>query len=233
MSLFLFSSLVLVVAIVFVAVRVLLVFRQHKTYARYWGEGNKAVFDNNTLTIVMLGDSIIQGIGASAPKYGLAGLITGYVADETERPVRVLNYSRTGAKVRGVVEVQLPKVSFAEADLVIVVASANDTNRRTPIEEYTKDIERLVAALPAEKTIIADVPGLSGREKYQQHLEAAAKQAGLRRAKLIEAFARVSRSAHLTAGDFFHPNNKGYEFWLSAFKPELDALLPQLKSRAR
>ncbi|HEX3732187.1 MAG TPA: GDSL-type esterase/lipase family protein [Mycobacteriales bacterium] len=211
--------------IVVLAIRLRRVFAQRPRYAAHWQTGNERPPQPDSLHMVVLGDSIMQGIGASSPEKGLAGLAVSYIAEQTGRSVRLTNLSRTGAKVAEVVANQLPLAPLEEADIVLVTVSANDAVRGVPLPEYRAHLEELLKQLPAEKTIVADVALVKAHPVYQPIMRELADSHGVCRAKLATTFADAGSPLKLVAGDFFHPNDRGYRMWFAAFLPEMRALL--------
>ncbi|MBW3639915.1 MAG: hypothetical protein KY451_08715, partial [Actinobacteria bacterium] len=63
------------------------------------------------LVYVALGDSAAQGIGASSLQRGYISLVADRLAGSTGRPVQVINLSSSGARIRDVIEEQLPELA--------------------------------------------------------------------------------------------------------------------------
>ncbi len=213
------------IVIVVLAVRVRLVYTQRPRYAAHWREGNNCAHDPAAIHLVTLGDSIMQGIGASSPAKGLAGLAVEHIAARAGRTVRLTNLSRTGAKVADVLTHQLPLAPLEQADIVLVCASANDAVKRVPVPEYRAQLDALLGQLPADKTVIADVALVKAHASYQPTMRELADAHGIARAAVAHAFADIGSPLKIVAGDFFHPNDRGYRVWFSAFVPQLDALM--------
>ena len=214
-----------VVVIAILVLRVRLVYTQRPRYAQYWRDGNGRINDHAAIHLVVLGDSLMQGIGASKPTRGLAGLAASHVAARTGRPVRVTNLSRTGAKVAEVLADQLPRAPLDDADVVLVCVSANDAFKRVPLSEYRDALDQLLGKLPREKTVAADVALVRAHGIYQPVMTELADSHGIVRADVVRAFSGVGTPLKIVAGDFFHPNDRGYRVWFSAFAPPLDELL--------
>ena len=216
-----FAALALLIVVL--SVRVRRVRAQRVDYASYWHDHNEQVAPAGAVHLVTLGDSLLQGIGASSPKSGLGGLAAAYLAERTGRPVRLTNLSRSGAKVSDVLADQLPAAPLETADVVLVAVSANDAMRRIPLTEYRTGLDELFRRLPADRTVVSDVALVRGRGRYQPVLTAVAEAHGITRANVTGTFANARNPRNL-AGDFFHPSDRGYRLWLAAFEPELRAL---------
>lgn len=219
----------LLVVIAILALRVRLVYRQRPRYAAHWRDGNSLQADPDALYLVTLGDSIMQGIGASEPSKGLAGLAATHIRQRAGCEVYLKNLSSTGAQVADVLRDQLPHAPLDQADIVLVCVSANDAVKRVPLAEYRQQLDELLSQLPAAKTVIADVALVKAHPIYQPIMQELADSYGIRRARVMQAFAGSGNPLKVVAGDFFHPNNRGYTLWFSAFAPQLDECLTELK----
>jgi acyl-CoA thioesterase-1 len=177
------------------------------------------------LTYVALGDSVAQGVGASRPERGYVGLIAAELAARTGESVRIINLSRSGARIRDVLSKQLPALrSLAVApDLVTIDIGANDIPTYDA-HRFALDADELTKALP-EDTVVFDVPYfMHGRwERDAQEaavtLATSAHRQGLSVVPVHEALRKEGWRAMLTefAPDWFHPNDRGHRVWARAF----------------
>lgn len=180
------------------------------------------------LLYVALGDSTAQGIGASGPERGYVGLIAERLRAASGRPVQVVNLSRSGARVRDVVDEQLPRLVGLSPDLVTVGVGANDITDYDA-GRFRLDIDALIAALP-EGTVVGDVPwfmhGGTGRKSGQAatYVATRAGARGLAVARLHRAMRDRGWKSMLTdfAPDWFHPNDRGHRRWADAFWEAID-----------
>lgn len=221
------SIILLVIAVL--GVRALWVVFQRPRYKKHWYELMKREKKQGDFHLLVLGDSIMQGIGASRLRYSLAGRVAHYVELRTGKNVYIENRSLTGGKVRDVAQDQIPQADIDSADLIIVTVSANDALRKTPIAEYRDHLQTIADSLPANKTILADVPRVGLYSKYQPAFDEVVGKHPYRRASFYDA-EQSSSMFSIIAGDFFHPNNKGYQIWFSAFKPHIDDFLSNEKT---
>ena len=202
--------------------QVLIAARRAAATPGYWRRRMSEPVQPGDFRLVALGDSSVQAIGADTPMHGYVGRIAEYVQTKTGRHVHIANVS-TGGTTADVVRNQLPQVDLANADLVIV-ADSNDMQQRVPLDEYATQLQRVVDAAPAERTVFSDLPIWPGRERYQRVLEQATNARGIRRADFAGVF-----NSHRRLDIFSwlppHLNSRGYEIWFEAFKPEVDAVL--------
>jgi lysophospholipase L1-like esterase len=200
--------------------------RSVEAYATYWREPQGA---GGGLLYVALGDSVAQGIGASSPQKGYVGLLAQRLQDTTSHQVQVVNLSRSGARIRDVLDRQLPALAALgrRPDVVTVAIGGNDV-RTYDAGSFTSEVEQLTALLPAG-TYVADVPyfmhGSAERNALQAAhlLESSAGRRGLRPVPLHDALQAQGRRAMLTqfAADWFHPNDRGHRVWADAFWSEI------------
>jgi lysophospholipase L1-like esterase len=121
-----------------------------RPYAAWWREQNLAALraDDGPLWVV-LGDSMSQGIGASAVERGYVPLTTQALRAQGI-PVRVLNLSFSGARTADVTELQLPvmRAVAPHPALVTVMIGSNDLIRRSLREALPARYAELLRALP-------------------------------------------------------------------------------------
>jgi hypothetical protein len=129
-----------------------------------------------------------------------------------------------GATIQDIIDQQLPQVDLYQADLIIV-ATASDLEERVPLDDYRAHLDALLAALPAEKTMVSDLPLEPGRADYQAVLQQAADQRGVKRADFARVFTGVGRRLDVFSWLFPHLNSTGYYYWFTTFQPEVDKVL--------
>ena len=185
------------------------------------------------LLYVAIGDSAAQGIGASSPGRSYVGRVAQHIRS-TGRTVRVVNLGISGATLRVAIEKELPALRKLSPDLVTVSIGANDINSFDPAR-FERELTELVAALPGH-AIVADLPSFRPLPAERQVraantiLRRVAGERGLTVAPLHAAMRRQGMWGVTTqfAGDLFHPNDRGYRVWASAFLPLVDARLHEL-----
>ena len=192
---------------------------QVSPYAAHW-EGLAAP-EGEALLYAALGDSTAQGIGATDAARGYVGLVADRLREATGRPVRVVNLSRSGAKISHVLSDQIPRLADLAADVVTVSAGANDIIRFARTETIERRLRALASAL-RPGTVLSDMPCFGGGiwERRAKTLSAVVpglcEEHGLVAARLHAATeSRMDRRFY--AEDWFHPSDVGYEAWADAF----------------
>ena len=215
------------------AVKLALIARSVGANADYWAQPRG---EAGGLLYVALGDSAAQGIGASSPRHGYVALLADRLRETTGRPVQVVNLSKSGARMRDVLDTQLPALDAIgrTPDVVTVAIGGNDV-RAYDRAAFASETDRLAAALP-KGAYVADAPyfmhGRWERDAAQaaRTLRRAAAANGLRPVALHAALTAQGRRAMLTqfAADWFHPNDRGHRVWADAFWREMAPDLPDL-----
>ncbi|GAA2160370.1 SGNH/GDSL hydrolase family protein [Pedococcus bigeumensis] len=181
-------------------------------YAAAWRRANDAALTADGPLWVALGDSMTQGIGASAPECGWVGQLGTHLA-ASGRAHRMVNLSVTGARVQDALDHQLPALGDLVAlghvpDLVTVVIGSNDVVSPRLRAGLTERFTELLDGLP-DGVVVANLPN--------PHREARRVEAVLRRRARDGRLVIADMRAHgprswrgKLAADRFHPNDAGY-----------------------
>lgn len=219
------TQVALVVGAVLLLWWVLLLARELRRALRARSHWSQPTGDDGGLVYVALGDSVAQGVGASRPERGYVGLLADELSSRTGKPVKVINLSRSGDRIRDVLTTQLPALAqlAVHPDLITIDVGANDV-RGYQSDRFALDVEELTDALPAG-TFVADVPYFMHAQWERDAREAAAVltasagRHGLTVVPLHEALRAEGWRAMLTefAPDWFHPNDQGHRVWAQTF----------------
>jgi acyl-CoA thioesterase-1 len=233
------EATVVVVALVVVVTRSLVTRRQRggadrlartlHLNARWWkDQGAK----HGELLYVAIGDSAAQGVGASQPGRGYVGLIAQHLRQRTGHSVRVINLSTSGARLREAIALQLAPLRRLAPDIVTVAIGANDMPGFER-DRFTRELTEVYDSLPAG-SIVAEVPsfylGVAERNVRLANsiVHRLATEHGFSVAPLYAATRRQGAALYAlnqVAADFFHPNDRGYRVWASAFLPLIDRVV--------
>jgi lysophospholipase L1-like esterase len=204
--------------------------------AKWWHEQEHKTGE---LLYVAVGDSAAQGIGASRPGRSYVGMLAAHLLERTGRPVRVVNLGQSGARLREALDLELPKLRKLHPDVLTVSIGANDI-AAFEAERFERELRELYSALPRH-AIVADLPAFyfgAAEKKVRianEILHRIADEFGLEVAPLYAATWRQGGPRYAlnqVAADFFHPNDRGYRVWASAFLPLLDRRVPATPSTA-
>ena len=199
-------------------------------HSKFWRD-RKGVAGERLL--VAIGDSAAQGIGASRPAHSYVGVL----AKRLGSRYRVVNLGISGATVRMAIERELPALAALQPDIVTVSIGANDIagfdERR-----FARDIRELFDALPAH-AIVADLPSfhfLPAERRVAVANRIIRDAAAERHLVIAPLHARTRRQglwgvSTQFAGDLFHPNDRGYAVWASAFASAVEARVRAVQER--
>ncbi len=207
--------------------------------------------DGEPLTLVVLGDSSVAGVGADAAEDTLTYGVAKALSDQYRVGLHALGVS--GSRLGHVVVDQLPQVEGLDPDIVLVCVGTNDVTHGTTIREAKRQLRLLVAGLaevaPNARVIVSGLPPAETAAAFHRPLR---DLIGLRallftrlyRAELtphgISVFdiAKLTKSAfhgkrEMFSADLFHPSSAGYAFLATiygrAVREALDAATRDLQ----
>ncbi len=192
------------------------------------------LFRPKKFVYVAIGDSTVEGIGASHSSKSFPSLVFKKIKQDKKEAV-FYNLGKGGAKVRDVVESQLAKTVELNPDLVTISVGGNDLHRRTKLKHFEKDFLHLIKTLK-EKTdaeiIVSNIPDVSllpSLSIFVRYLSkfmtkrlnrAINKHANQFKCILIDLYegskANSKKYTDLISGDGFHPSDRGYSLWANA-----------------
>ena len=97
------------------------------------------------LTLVVLGDSSVAGVGADVVEDTLTYGVAKALSDQYRVSLHALGVS--GSRLADVVGRQLPQVSGLEPDMVLVCVGTNDVTHGTTLREAERELRLLVDGL--------------------------------------------------------------------------------------
>jgi len=180
---------------------------------------------------VVLGDSTAAGVGAAAED-GIAIRTARHLG--LTRRVTMRNLGVSGARMRDVLDQQLPEAEAFAPDLVLISAGANDVTHLTPIPSMRRrlrqTVSRLRAANPSVRIVVTGAPDMGSPPRIPFGLRWAA---GLRTKMVNRMFRAEARKLSIVFApiaertgplfradrtlfhaDRFHPNARGYATWV-------------------
>lgn len=192
---------------------------QADPYADAWAARNRDELATAHRRLVVLGDSMAQGVGASTPEQGWAGQLHARLAADGHR-LALLNLSATGARVPDVLDQQVPVLEQhgGTAPLVVVLIGSNDLfGRRHHRETLPAAMTALVDRLP-DGSVVATLPQpRAAARAANRPIDAAAAAGRLHEVDLRRAGPTSWKG--MLAPDYFHPNDLGYAALADAFEP--------------
>jgi acyl-CoA thioesterase-1 len=231
-----FFVLIIALGVTAEAVRLVKLALSVRSNAAYWQNRAHASVGDGAFTYVALGDSVAQGIGASRPDRGYVGLTADAIARATGRPVRVINLSVTGATVADVIRTQLPELKRLTPDLITLDIGANDANHQISEATFKQDYGTLLAALPADRTVVCDIPPFGFRSdhglvaQWNPFVRDTIMNGGFAFAPVYNRIYPRRHDIRIFGADVFHPSDTGYrELWAPAFASGVGTILSRTK----
>lgn len=178
---------------------------QVEPYARIWEQRNREALASVGPLWVALGDSMAQGIGASAPEQSWVGQLARHLPG-----YRLVNLSISGGRVEDVLDRQLPALDALDERpaLVTCLIGSNDLMNPRHREGVGDRYAKLVDLLPPG-TVIGNQPGtFDAALEVNDLIDDAVLNRGLVLAELRDPRTRHWRGK--LSPDLFHPNDRGY-----------------------
>jgi lysophospholipase L1-like esterase len=177
-------------------------------YAEAWRTSNAAALRSEGPLWVALGDSMSQGIGASSWQAGWLLQAAARVRKDGQ-PFRIVNLSISGARVRDVIDRQVPALNAlgTAPDLVTVLVGANDVGTRRSRAELPGSFTRMLGLLP-DGSVVATMPQplRAARAVNELIVRASAERQMVVAETKVPPWGWRGRLAE----DHFHPNDLGY-----------------------
>lgn len=194
---------------------------------------------DEAVTLVVMGDSTAAGLGAGEPAHSYPQVLARRLASDGYR-VDLRVFGLSGARVKDVLEEQLPQALEVDPDYVFIGIGANDVTHLTSLGELRSDMASVLRTLDERteaETVIAGAPDMRAPAFYEP-LRSLAGWRGRQVAGAIEDVGRdkgvaVVQLAKETgpkfgtdperfhSADDFHPSADGYRLWADAIFPVL------------
>lgn len=186
--------------------------------------------EGEPLTVAVLGDSSVAGVGADSVEDTLAYGVAKALADRYRVELHALGVS--GSRLRNVVNEQLPRLAGLDADVVLICVGTNDITHNTPTREVRAQLHLLAEGLrtvaPNAVVVISGLPPASVALCFRWPLRSLLGMRAWALTRLyrsvlaphgLEVFevARHTRDAfrgkrEMFSADLFHPSSAGYAF---------------------
>ncbi len=183
---------------------------------------------------ISLGDSTAEGIGASHPSKSYPALVFRKIKQDKKEAV-FYNLGKGGARIKDVIESQLPKAIELKPDLVTISVGGNDLHQRTRLKHFEKDFFKLIKTLNEETSatiIISNIPDVSLLPSLSIFVRYLSKFLTRRLNRVIYRHAKrfkcilidlydgsktySKKYSDLISKDGFHPSDRGYSLWANA-----------------
>ncbi|MFN2388203.1 MAG: SGNH/GDSL hydrolase family protein [Actinomycetota bacterium] len=207
-------------------------------------EGTFGAPESQPLRFVVLGDSTAAGLGADSADDAYPSVLARKLAADGYR-VHLTGLGISGARVRDLLEEQVPEAVASSPDLIFVGIGANDVTHLTPLDEIGRDIARalerllesgatVVVAGPPDMHVFAWAEPLRSLSAWRgravaARIEEAARAAAVPVVQLAEETGPrfTEDPVRYHSADEFHPSSDGYALWADAIYPVLERALQE------
>ena len=184
------------------------------------------------LSYVALGDSTVEGVGASASSRNYASRLHARLRAVYPN-AELVNLGVGGATAVGVRHRQLPRALEIRPDLFTLSVGPNDITGKRSLADYARDVEAILGALAARTTavvVVSLIPDLGVTPRFRgTPAEPVVRQRVIAFNEVLSGRARavdaevvdlygpsrdeVPRRPELIAADRYHPSDAGYARW--------------------
>jgi len=184
------------------------------------------------LVYVALGDSTVEGIGASSAEANYVSILAARLKSVYPN-ARAVNLGVGGARSGDVVAAQLPQAVELRPDLVTLSVGPNDITRRVSVETYEANLDTIFKTLTRQTyaAVVANLlPDLALTPRFARgelrdivgrHTiafnEALARAGARHGIELVDLYVasrdEVPRRPELIGADGYHPSDAGYARW--------------------
>ena len=183
----------------------------------------------NDYPVVILGDSLAAGVGASTPETGFGPLLFSEVVKKHPN-ASLHNFSQSGATTADVVNDQLPRLGLvSNPKLVVLIVGTNDIVQQLKPTEFEGNWQLLLHAvvMSPQQTLIFTIPKFAATPAVPDSLKKQADAQTVSYNSYITkslapfpsvqvldfytlSFNNLQPGSHLLSNDQFHPNDEGY-----------------------
>jgi acyl-CoA thioesterase-1 len=201
----------------------------------------KVTPEKKPFVYVAIGDSTVEGIGASKPERNFASLIYASLKQDIKNAV-YYNLGIAGDRVEDVLEKQVEQAIEAKPDLVVISVGANDVLQRKGLGNFEKQYKELLDKLNKTKALIvvASVPDLSLAPvvpklagpyfkiqvpRFNGVIKKLAKKHGTIFVDLYSQSKLFHGYKELISQDGLHPSDAGYALWANTIITKISPLI--------
>ncbi|MFW6598796.1 SGNH/GDSL hydrolase family protein [Propionibacteriaceae bacterium Y2011] len=196
--------------------------RQVPSHREYWEARNA----DGEFSYLSLGDSSAQGIGVDDPGEGYVSVLADRLAEREGRAVAVRNLSVSGATVGSLLAKQIPQLEgLPQPDVCTLFIGGNDMIKRSfDANRFRDRFDQVLSAMPPG-TFVGELPTF-GHWPFEPRVRTAnqiiADLVPKHGHHLVPLYATSRaqwpfRMFHHVNGDWFHPNQLGYQLWADTY----------------
>lgn len=184
-----------------------------------------------TLTYVILGDSLMDGVGNIDPGSTLPAIFAGHLQNQ-QKSGTLIKLAQAGATTKDVLNNQVPEAIEIYPDYILVMIGTNDIHNMIIDPNFARQYQEMIHTLStktrAEITIV-NIPYIGSDQillppwntvldwrmkRFNQIIGKIAKKENI---KVIDLYNPTKnqfiKNSDLYSEDQFHPSDKGYRLW--------------------
>ncbi|HUD43991.1 MAG TPA: GDSL-type esterase/lipase family protein [Patescibacteria group bacterium] len=191
---------------------------------------------------VALGDSTVEGIGASSPEKTYAGLIHKHLLT-IKKQTQFYNLGQAFATTQVVIHLQLSKALSLKPDLITISVGPNDLREKTSAKIFRYQLRTLLTTIKKQTSaeiIINTIPDFSMSKAIPRWQRTLSRVLIPRMNKIIKEEAKEVNAVvvdlysaskiywgnpDIISEDGFHPSDLGYTIWADTIIKEMKHLL--------
>jgi lysophospholipase L1-like esterase len=192
------------------------------------------------LTLLVIGESTVAGVGASDHTQALTGQIAHALTARLQRTICWRAVGRSGATAQFARHHLVPTIPPTPVDVIVLALGVNDVLQFHSPQRWTRDLTGLIADLRrrigSAPVVLAAVPpmgqfpvlpqplrGLLGSRAVL--LDRAARQLVPHLDRVVYVPMPLPLTSTMFCADGFHPSPAGYQLWGSGLAKRIDLLL--------
>lgn len=183
------------------------------------------------LTYVLLGDSLLDGVGVIDPGNTLPAIFASNLQNQGKSG-KVIKLAQAGATTKDVINNQLQETIELYPDNILVLIGTNDIHNTIPSWEFKKQYQNLIETLSSKtraQITLVNIPYIGSDQillppwnrildwRMQQFNQIIKEIAQKNQVSLIDLYTptrqQFEKSSDLYSVDQFHPSDKGYKLW--------------------
>lgn len=183
--------------------------------------------DGRPLTLLAIGDSIIEGVGTPSTDRALPALFAGSLARQLSRQVTWKAEGKSGRDLAALLDL-LNSLKMDRADIILISIGVNDVTGLTTTRQWREGIHELLSHLsrrwPAADVIFAGLPPMSLFPLLPQPLrfvlgwraetlDRIAAEICAERPGVVHVPTRVDPAIHSFSDDGYHPSSDSCTLW--------------------
>jgi lysophospholipase L1-like esterase len=160
-------------------------------------------FAKPKLIYVALGDSLVEGVGASHPNNNFVSKLSQLLSKDYQ--VKTINLGKNGSTSSDLLEKQIPEVLKIKPNLVTLTIGANDIRRNHSIKTFSHNLNIILNLLKSTDSQIAitTLPDIAKVPAIPKILKWYVRYRTLQFNKIIES---VAQDNQLIVCDLYHPS---------------------------